>query len=119
MTDRGGFNLHRQARLRAVVASLGLLLSGASLRADDWPQWLGPERDSVWRETGILERFPEGGPKVRWRTKIGAGYSEEGKRAYNRRFLHVHGALERRFVVSLARSFRAQRDRVLSHFPAP
>ena len=27
---------------------------GAITRADDWPQWLGPERDSVWRETGIV-----------------------------------------------------------------
>ena len=44
-------------------------------RADDWPQWLGPNRDSVWREVGILEKFPEGGPKIRWRRPIGAGYS--------------------------------------------
>ena len=27
------------------------------LRADDWPQWRGPKRDGVWRETGIVERF--------------------------------------------------------------
>ena len=26
--------------------------------ADDWPQWLGPRRDSVWRESGILKKFP-------------------------------------------------------------
>ena len=44
-------------------------------RADDWPQWLGPQRDGVWRETGIVDRFPESGPKFRWRTPIGAGYS--------------------------------------------
>jgi outer membrane protein assembly factor BamB len=43
--------------------------------ADDWPQWLGPKRDGVWRETGILAKFPKGGPKVRWRTPIGEGYS--------------------------------------------
>jgi outer membrane protein assembly factor BamB len=47
----------------------------AWLRADDWPQWLGPQRDGVWRETGILDRFPAGGPKVRWRTPIGSGYA--------------------------------------------
>lgn len=41
----------------------------------DWPQWLGPQRDGVWRETGIVEKFPAGGPPVRWRTPIGAGYS--------------------------------------------
>jgi outer membrane protein assembly factor BamB len=44
-------------------------------RADDWPQWLGPERDSVWRETGIVGSFPAGGPPVVWRAEIGSGYA--------------------------------------------
>jgi outer membrane protein assembly factor BamB len=52
-----------------------LLILPFSAHADDWPQWLGPQRDAVWREEGILEKFPQGGPKVRWRTPIGAGYS--------------------------------------------
>jgi outer membrane protein assembly factor BamB len=47
----------------------------AGLRADDWPQWLGPERDSVWRETGIVSSFPAGGPPLVWRAQIGSGYS--------------------------------------------
>ena len=59
--------------LRCVA--LVLLLAPAAVRADDWPQWLGPQRDGVWRETGILDRFPAGGPKVRWRTPIGGGYA--------------------------------------------
>jgi outer membrane protein assembly factor BamB len=41
----------------------------------DWPQWLGPQRDGVWRETGILEKFPPGGPKLLWKMSIGGGYS--------------------------------------------
>jgi outer membrane protein assembly factor BamB len=45
------------------------------LSADDWPQWLGPQRDGVWRETGILESFPTDGLKYRWRMPIGGGYS--------------------------------------------
>ena len=58
------------------MASLACLL-GLSLRvqADDWPQWLGPQRDGVWRETGIMETLPTNGLKFRWRTAIGAGYS--------------------------------------------
>jgi outer membrane protein assembly factor BamB len=44
-------------------------------RSDDWPQWLGPRRDGVWRETGILRKFPTNGPAVRWRTGIGSGYT--------------------------------------------
>jgi outer membrane protein assembly factor BamB len=44
-------------------------------RAEDWPQWLGPRRDGVWRETGLVEKFPPGGPKVVWRVPLAAGYS--------------------------------------------
>jgi outer membrane protein assembly factor BamB len=50
-------------------------LAVACARADDWPQWLGPKRDGVWREKGILDKFPAGGPTVKWRADIGAGYS--------------------------------------------
>lgn len=63
-----------------VACCLGLCLgwgSGAGSRAsaDDWPQWMGPQRDGVWRETQIVRTFPEGGPPVRWRVKIGGGYA--------------------------------------------
>src|SRR5947199_451315 len=51
------------------------LLCATSLLADDWPQWLGPNRDSIWRESGIVEKFPTNGPPVLWRIAIGAGYS--------------------------------------------
>jgi len=70
--------MNRPKTLRAaggLMAWCCLLLCGSPLLADEWPQWLGPKRDSVWRETGIVERFPDGGPPVRWRTAIGGGYS--------------------------------------------
>jgi hypothetical protein len=51
------------------------LLGANQLFADDWPQWLGPGRDSVWRESGIVEKLPAGGPPVCWRTSIGGGFS--------------------------------------------
>jgi outer membrane protein assembly factor BamB len=54
---------------------LTLVVTGAPLRADDWPQWLGPRRDGVWRESGVVEKFPAEGVKTRWRAKIGGGYS--------------------------------------------
>ena len=52
-----------------------LLLWNTPILADDWPQWLGPNRDSVWRENGIVEKFSDGGPPIRWRTQIGGGYA--------------------------------------------
>jgi len=45
------------------------------LAAEDWPQWLGPSRDAVWRAADIVEKFPEDGPKLRWRKPIGGGYA--------------------------------------------
>jgi outer membrane protein assembly factor BamB len=43
--------------------------------AEDWPQWLGPKRDGVWRETGLVDKFPADGPKVLWREPVGVGYA--------------------------------------------
>jgi outer membrane protein assembly factor BamB len=36
---------------------------------------MGPGRDAVWSETGILDRLPPAGPKVLWRTPVSGGYS--------------------------------------------
>lgn len=58
----------------AVGLALPLLLPGA-LRADDWPQWRGPNRDGVCDEAGLLESFPAAGLKVRWRVPVGWGFS--------------------------------------------
>jgi outer membrane protein assembly factor BamB len=57
------------------VAPFALLLLSSALRADDWQQWRGPNRDGVWSETGILESFPASGLKVRWRVPVGWGFS--------------------------------------------
>jgi outer membrane protein assembly factor BamB len=46
------------------------------LVAADWPQWRGPNRDGVSKETGLLKEWPKGGPKLLWTfKKAGAGYS--------------------------------------------
>jgi outer membrane protein assembly factor BamB len=66
----------RVSTARIAGGVLGLLvLTTATLHADDWSQWLGSKRDGVWREDGILKRFPAGGPKKQWSTPIGGGYA--------------------------------------------
>lgn len=56
--------------------SLALLaLAAAAARADDWPQWMGPTRDAVWHETGIVEKFPQGGPPKAWSVPVRGGYA--------------------------------------------
>ncbi len=59
----------------SLACLLSIVLHSQFAVADDWPQWLGPKRDSVWREKGIVREFPEDGPPVLWRTPIAAGYS--------------------------------------------
>lgn len=48
----------------------------ASSLAEDWPQWMGPDRDGLSAETGLLQAWPEGGPERVWLFKdCGLGYS--------------------------------------------
>lgn len=43
--------------------------------AEDWPQFRGPRRDNISLETGLLRKWPEGGPKVLWTTDACQGYA--------------------------------------------
>lgn len=61
--------------MRFLFASLILSIFVFAVLANDWPQWLGSQRDGVWREDGLLERFPEGGLKALWRVPLGTGYA--------------------------------------------
>jgi outer membrane protein assembly factor BamB len=61
-------------RAAVVCATLGCPVFSA--RADDWPQWRGPNRDGISKETGLLKAWPEAGPKPLWTsTEVGGGYS--------------------------------------------
>ena len=57
-----------------VICALTLLAPAAI--ADDWPQWGGPQRDAVWRETGIVDRLPDTDvlPRI-WSVAVAEGYS--------------------------------------------
>jgi outer membrane protein assembly factor BamB len=57
------------------VAGLVCLIASRPAGILDWPQWLGSDREGVWRETDLIEKFPKEGPKIRWRVPIGNGYS--------------------------------------------
>ena len=66
----------RRDRLAFVLVSLLATPLARTATADDWPQWRGPNRDGISRETGLLKQWPEGGPKLRWTVdEIGTGYS--------------------------------------------
>lgn len=58
---------------------LFLLLSWSFASAQsgsDWPQWRGPNRDGISKETGLLKQWPTQGPPLVWKTTgAGGGYS--------------------------------------------
>ena len=66
--------------LFTTVFGLALCLIGLSyysaVEAADWPQWRGPNRDGKSSETGLLKKWPEGGPKLLWSIEgLGTGFS--------------------------------------------
>ena len=67
--------MNRPGTFQLLAVGFSLLSLTFAMRADDWPQWRGPNRDGVWRENGILDAIPPSGLDVRWRVKVGAGYS--------------------------------------------
>ncbi len=63
--------------LFALFSMCSLCLCGEFLflSAADWPQFLGPNRNGVSSETGLLDTWPEKGPPVLWEKEVGEGYS--------------------------------------------
>lgn len=61
-------------RLISLLSLLVLLFANFSL-AEDWPQWMGPNRDGVYEESGLVERIPQDGLPVVWRVPVAKGYS--------------------------------------------
>jgi outer membrane protein assembly factor BamB len=68
--------------MNRMMRGIALLATGVAMAscvqrlcADDWPQWRGPTRDDVWRETGLVEKFAGAQLPIRWRAAVGSGYS--------------------------------------------
>jgi outer membrane protein assembly factor BamB len=61
---------------RTLAIALLLSVPGALLAQEDWPQWRGPNRDGVSRETGLLKEWPTAGPRLLWQIdRVGVAYS--------------------------------------------
>ena len=68
------------------LAALCLFSYTLAASAADWPQWRGPDRDGISKETGLLQAWPKDGPKLLWQVNdAGEGYSTpavKGNRLY-------------------------------------
>ena len=86
-----------QTRTVILFLALGLF----HVNAEDWPQWRGPQRNGISKETGLLKEWPKEGPKLAWQVKdIGSGYSTPsivGKRLY----LVSNEGMDKEFVQAL------------------
>src|SRR6266571_2620346 len=60
---------------RFTLCAVVVIATTLCLRADDWPEWRGKGRLGLWHETGLLEKFPDGGLAAAWRTPIHGGYA--------------------------------------------
>ena len=69
----------RRLQTGILLAAIGMVFISVPCQKldawQDWNQWLGAERGSVWREDGILTRIPEEGLNVLWRTPVAGGFS--------------------------------------------
>ncbi len=69
-------NLPRLMNLPPLVIAVAVIGAAACpARGDDWPQWMGPQRDATWREQGLATSIPAGGLAVKWRVPVAGGYS--------------------------------------------
>src|SRR5437588_535811 len=69
--------------------------------ADDWPQWRGPQRNGISKETGLLKEWPKEGPKLHWKVAdIGSGYSTPAVVA-NRLYVLSNDGLDNEFAQAL------------------
>jgi outer membrane protein assembly factor BamB len=57
------------------VSGIAGIVTTVTLRALDWPQWLGPDRSGISAETGLLQQWPAQGPPRVWTIAgLGSGY---------------------------------------------
>jgi outer membrane protein assembly factor BamB len=62
--------------LLPAVLLLALAQQALAQSAADWPQWRGPNRDGISKETGLLKQWPADGPPLVWKASgAGGGYS--------------------------------------------
>lgn len=67
--------MYRSHIVRLLAAAVGCLFLPSPTSADDWPQWMGPTRDGVLHESGLVDTIPDAGLNVKWRVPVQGGYS--------------------------------------------
>lgn len=61
--------------MKKLTLFLFVLFSSSIVYSQDWPDWRGANRDGIWNETGIIEKFDSDTIEQKWSVEIGSGYS--------------------------------------------
>ena len=61
-------------KINLLFTAAVLLTCISNLCAQDWPQYLGPSKNSTSPQKGIIRTWPEGGPEVLWTVNVGPGF---------------------------------------------
>jgi len=66
----------RSAVALTLFCAVSAVLVAAAPDSAGWPQWRGPGRDGVSKDTGLLNQWPAAGPALAWKsTGLGGGFS--------------------------------------------
>ena len=57
------------------MGSAGLAAILPPARGSDWPQFRGPERNGISKESGLLHKWPAAGPRLLWSVPVAEGYA--------------------------------------------
>ncbi len=61
---------------RSMLTVFGTAAMAIAVQAFDWPQWQGPDRNAISKETGLLQEWPKEGPPLAWKVGgLGGGDS--------------------------------------------
>src|SRR2546426_11498073 len=83
--------------LAAGLSALAMKISAQSGVSTDWPQWRGPDRTGLSKETGLLKQWPPSGPPQVWViSNLGIGY---GSMAIRDDRIFVQGSSGRQSMV--------------------
>lgn len=73
---RGALPALQQSPFDAMKSPTPKPRTAATPVAASWPSFLGPKRDNISKETGLLRSWPADGPELVWHTPgLGQGYS--------------------------------------------
>jgi outer membrane protein assembly factor BamB len=62
-------------RTLVLILLAALLVAAQTPPPRDWPQFLGPDRNGIYRGPALADTWPATGPRVVWQKQVGAGFS--------------------------------------------